>query len=56
MNAQPAGPLARRIAARRGQPVPEQPERRLVAATAPVVRPPWLERLTARDNTREVLS
>lgn len=55
MNTQPAGPLARRIAARKGQPIPE-PDHRLVIVAEPVVRPPWLERLRARDNTREVLS
>ena len=44
----PQGPLARRIAARKGlpiEPVAPKPEPK------PVRRPEWLDRLKARDET-----
>lgn len=43
----PAGPIARRIAARRGEPVP-QPAPKSTPKAEPC-RPAWLDRLTAKE-------
>jgi hypothetical protein len=44
----PQGPLTRRIAERRG--IPQQPAK-VSRRPLPPVKPAWLERLTARDET-----
>jgi hypothetical protein len=51
MNSQPAGPLARRIAARKGQPCDPKQDRRMLVVAEPIHKPAWIERLTARDDT-----
>ena len=51
---QPNGPLARRIAARKGIVLPKQPEP--VREPEPPHKPLWLRHLTARDETGRVLS
>lgn len=52
----PSGPLARRIAARKGQSIAEAvPKPAPKPATEPW-RPVWLRNLTARDETGRVLS
>jgi hypothetical protein len=54
----PAGPLARRIAARRGE-VIAPPDCKPTPQTAPKAepwRPPWLRNLEAKDMTGRVLS